>query len=528
MAKTDNKELRNLIHTLFPFILVRTEEQGRFLTWLKSEYGNKKRHIFKVWKRSKGSQSLDDYIASWKTFNAATARPDSSANPNEALSAMLTDNTPMDRHYYIMLDGHTLLDGRDQMITRRLMDLAEQAHMNRECFKSFIFVGHRLQIPPEMDRMFRVADFDLPSPEVLRANLDTILGSDHLVSRLGGKIDIDGVVEAMAGMTHYEAEQVTLENLTVHKGLTVAHVRQAKVDIIKKNPLLELVDPTISFDDIGGMDRLKDYLLERRGSWTPEGKKYGLPPFKGVLQVGLPGNGKSLICKALALAYGIPLVKFDPAKLFAGQVGASESNLRSALATLEAMAPCVAWIDEIEKGLAGMQSSTYSDSGTTARVIGTFLNWMQECDKDVILAATANDIKNLPPELLRRFDEIFFVGLPGIKEREAIFRIHIKKVNRNPDDFDVALLAENSERRSGAEIEKAVADSLYTAYTDGKREPTTEDMLLSVRTKPPLVVTMSEELQKIIDWVGKDPETGDGVRARFAHALETKVEMNAV
>jgi len=528
MPKTDNPELRPLIQTLAPFIYVVTEEQGRFLKWLKEEYESKRRHKFKVWRRSRGTMDLGEYVGMWENPSAQNARPLDSSNPNQALQEILAEATPMDRHYYIFLDGHTLLDGRDPMIARRIMDLAEQAHMNRECFKSFIFVSHRLEIPNEMERMFRVAHFDLPDAALLQTNLETILSSDHLVQRLSGKIDVPRVVRSMAGLTSYEAEQITLENLTLHKILTPDQVRGAKIDIIKKNPLLELIPPIVTFDDIGGMDRLKGYLEQRKGAWTSEGKNYGLPPFNGVLSVGLPGNGKSLICKALAKEYELPLIKFDPAKLFAGQVGASEANLRSALNTLERMAPCVAWIDEVEKGLAGMQSSTYSDSGTTARVIGTFLNWMQECDKDVILAATANDVQNLPPELLRRFDEIFFVGLPGPVERGEIFRIHIGKVGRNPDDYDLDRLAEMSDRRSGAEIEKAVSDALYMAYDDSKREMTTDDLLEAVRTKPPLVVTMAEQLQAIVDWVGKDNETGDGVRARFAHNIDPKVEMAAV
>jgi ATP-dependent 26S proteasome regulatory subunit len=523
---SDNIPLRNLIQVLTPFIYVLTEEEGRFIKWLHQELGSKKRHKFKVWKRSRGLMDLEQYVQSWTNLASAGSAPDESANINTALMRIAAEVTPNERHYYVFMDADSIVDGRDPMVLRRFLDLAEQVHMNRESFKSIILVSNQLVIPPKMHRMIRVADFELPSDDVLRSNLEEILKSDHLTSQI--KVDVPTVVESMRGLATYEADLITLENLALRKSLTPDDVRRAKVDIIRKNPLLELVTPNVKFDDIGGMARLKDFLQKRRFAWTPEGKKYGLPRFRGVLTVGLPGNGKSLICKGLADEWGLPLVKFDPSKLFAGQVGASETNMRQALGTLERMAPCIAWVDEVEKGLAGMQSSTYSDSGTTARVIGAFLTWMQEVDKDVILMATANDVSNLPPELLRRFDETFFVGLPTQKEREEIFRIHIAKVGRDPGAYDLTKLARESENRSGAEIEKAISEALYEAYCDGRREMTGDDILGAVRVKPPIIVTMREQLSKIQEWVGKDEKTGDGVRARFAHGLEAAPKMEAV
>lgn len=524
--KTDNRPLREAITVLAPFIYVLTLEEGRFIQWLHSEFNDKKRYVVKVWKRSRGLQTLDDYVAGWKNLAAAAGNPDETANINTALMRVQAETTVKERHYYVFLDAEDLLSGRDPMVTRRFMDLAEQVHQNRDSFKSIILVSNQLAIPSKMDRMVRVVDFELPSSAVLKATLTEILGSDALISQI--PVEVDKVVEAMGGLTLYEADLITLDRLALTKNLTVDDVRNAKVDVVKKNPLLELVTPNVTFQDIGGMSRLKEYLQKRRFAWTPEGKKYGLPRFRGVLSVGLPGNGKSHICKAMAREWGLPLVKFDPSKLFAGQVGSSESNMRSALATLERMAPCVAWLDEVEKGLAGMQSSSYSDSGTTARVIGAFLTWMQECDKDVILMATANDVSNLPPELLRRFDETFFVGLPGQKEREDITAIHIRKVGRDPKKFNLPKIAAECDQRSGAEIEKAVSEALYEAYCDGKREMTDADIIQALRVKPPIVVTMSEQLKKIQDWVGKDEKTGDGIRARFAHGIEAPPAMTAV
>ena len=523
--KTDNIEVRQALSTLSPFVYIVTDEPGRFLQWLQQEYGGKKRHSFRVWRQTLGEKPLGEYIALWENSQGARLDPQTS-DPNRYLERLLSEQTPEGRVYTLFLGAEkTLLAGRDPMIARRLQDIAEQLQMNRQAFKSMVFVGPAVTIPNGLERMFKVAYFELPTVAEHKALLDKILSSEHLRTRLTEPVDTQAVAEAMAGFTHYEAEQTALASLALYKCLRPEHVRQAKREVIKKNPLLELVNTGLTFDEVGGMEALKAYLDQRRDSWTEEGKAYGLPRFRGVCQVGLPGNGKSLLCKAIASRYSLPLIKFDPGKLFCGQVGASESNMRTALMTMERMAPCVVWIDEIEKGLAGMQSSSYSDSGTTARVIGTFLNWMQECEEDVILMATANNITELPPELLRRFDEIFFVGLPEPPQREDIWKIQIRAKGRNPDDYDVAELVRVSDNRSGAEIENAVGAALFTAFADGRRAMTTADMVEAVHAKPPLLVTMREQLEKIIEWVGKDEETGQGVRARFAHATDVGVEM---
>lgn len=526
----DNEELRRAISTLAPFIFIQTDEEGQCLKWIQREFGPKKRHSFRCWNPTLGLKTLQEYTQLWEQFNQQTLRMDTAtSDANGFLSRVLADATPDGRLYTIFLGAtNTLLSGRDPMLDRRLTDIAVQLQMNRQSFKSLIFIGNTLQIPANLERMFKVCYFDLPTVEEHRKMLDEILSSDHLSKRLTAPVDVASVAVSMSGMTHYEAEQTALAALGLYKNLSAEHVRNAKREAINKNPLLTLVNPKMSFADIGGMSRLKQYLMERNGSWGEEGKSYGLPRFRGVLQVGLPGNGKSLSCKAIGREYGLPVIQFDPGKVFGGQVGQSEGNMRKALKTMEAMAPCVVWIDEIEKGLAGMHSSSFSDSGTTARVIGTFLNWMQECEADVILMATANNIVDLPPELLRRFDEIFFVGLPGRDQRREIWEIQIRAKGRDPKNFDLDELIAESNQRSGSEIETAVNAAMFTAFSDKRREMTSADLVKAVKTKPPLLVTMREQLTSIIDWVGKDPQTSDGIRARFAHALENEVEMEVV
>lgn len=529
-----NEDLYKHIKCLAPFLFVTTDEEVRFLKWIQDNFTTKPWHQFNVYNPALGLKSLEDYISTWYSMSEDALRIDpNTADPNQTMFRLLTageqidSNTTLDtrkaRQYTIFLGcTQTILSGRDPMLTRRLRELANQIHANKFAYKSYVFVGSDLIIPPGFERIFEVASFDLPAAEDLAEILGRIVSTENssIISRYDTNISRKAVCDAGLGLSHYEFEYACLSNITMHRKLTPDMIRDVKVNSIKKNPLLDLLEPKVSFKDIGGMDRLKKYLIQRKGSWSLEGKSYGLPRFRGILQVGLPGNGKSLSCKAVGKEYGLPTIKFDPAKLFGGTVGTSETNMRRALATMEQLAPCVVWIDEIEKGLAGIQSSSFSDSGTTARVIGTFLNWMQECEKDVILMATANDISNLPPELLRRFDEIFFVGLPGTIQRAEIWNIQIRAKGRDPKNYNIDDLVASSKDRSGSEIENAVNAALFTAFSDKKRDMTTEDMLDAVESKPPLLVTMREQLQSIIDWVGYDKTARDGVRARFANEVE--------
>lgn len=518
--------LSQAIENLARFIFVVTEEPSRFVRWMYDNYSKRDQYTVKVWRPTLGLKDIDAYVNLWENFSASDLRIQQDAEANTVLEGLLAHKTEWNRNYTIMLGADMMVNGQNPQLTRRLMDMAEQLHQNGDSFKSLIFVGHRLQIPPGMERMFHVCHFELPTAEEHKAAIVNIIESEQLISKYRSNIDVDGCAQALTGLTHYEAEQVILESLAQHKRMTPEMVYVAKRKIIKKNPLLELMDPTIGFDDVGGMEHLKTYLRSWKGAWTQEAKEYGLGRFKGTCLVGLPGNGKSLIAKAMATEYELPLVRFDPARLFAGQVGASETNMHRALDTLEKMAPCICFIDEIEKGLAGMQSSSFSDSGTTARVIGSFLSWMQETEEDVVLVATANDITQLPPELLRRFNDIFFVGLPNRIQRREIWQIHIRAKGRNPADYDLDALVKASNDRSGSEIETAVNSALVTSWKDGKRKLTTADLVEAVENKPPLVITMREQLQGILEWVGKDEATGQGIRARFAHADEPKVDMD--
>jgi len=323
------------------------------------------------------------------------------------------------------------------------------------------------------------------------------------------------ILNNLRGLTLFETEQAFLQSLAVHRKIDLNFIRDYKKNAIAKTDLLSLLETNETFNDIGGMENLKKWIVKSAGGWTVEGKKYGLPLLKGLLMVGLPGCGKSLICKAIGNEWGLPVVQFDPSRIFSSRVGDSESNMRRVLQIIENMSPAIMFVDEIEKGLAGMQSSTFSDSGVTARVIGSFLIWMQECKKPVFVVATANNIQYLPPELINRFDETFFVNLPQDFERQEIYRIHIEKLRRDATKFDLKKLAELSKDLSGREIEQTLREAMYDAFHAGE-EIDTEVIANVLGKKTNLLTTMAEQLKYLLKWVGFDKDKNDGVRARFA------------
>ena len=252
---------------------------------------------------------------------------------------------------------------------------------------------------------------------------------------------------------------------------------------------------------MGGMALLKEWLAKRSLALSERARQFGLPSPKGLLLLGVQGAGKSLVAKAIASQWQLPLLRLDLGRLFSWLVGSSEHNMRNALRMAESVSPCLLWLDELEKGLAGIASSHLSDAGTTARVFGSFLTWMQEKTAPVFVVATSNDISILPPEALRkgRFDEIFFIDLPALEERREIFSIHLSRRGRDPQNFNLNRLARQSESFSGAEIEQAVISGLYDAF-DAGRDLTDADILSSLASSVPLSHTMEYQINDLRNW----------------------------
>jgi SpoVK/Ycf46/Vps4 family AAA+-type ATPase len=329
------------------------------------------------------------------------------------------------------------------------------------------------------------------------------------------------------GLTLNEAENAFARAMVEDGKLSdsdVDTVLDEKRQTIKKSGILEFITVDVALDDVGGLQNLKRWLLKRDESWLDEAKSYGIPAPKGILITGVPGCGKSLTAKAIGAAWQLPLLRLDIGKIFAGLVGSSEQNMRTAIRTAEAIAPCILWIDEIEKGFAG--SSGSGDSGTSARVFGSFLTWMQEKTHPVFVIATANNIDKLPPEFLRkgRFDEIFFVDLPTRTERKMIWDLHLNKRLKSPqvlgqtklDDALFEGLSDITEGYSGAEIEQAVIAGLFDAFSE-KRSIKDEDLARSVKNMVPLSITQAEAIDTIREWAN--------VRAVAATAAEDMADI---
>jgi SpoVK/Ycf46/Vps4 family AAA+-type ATPase len=304
------------------------------------------------------------------------------------------------------------------------------------------------------------------------------------------------------GLTWGEIENVLAKSLVSSGALDKKVVQEEKKQVVKRSQLLEFVETgAANAPKVGGLESLKEWLGNRKRGFSEEARTAGLPLPKGILLVGVPGCGKSLTAMTVGKEWELPLLRLDMGKLFSGLVGSSESNMRQALSTCEAVAPCVLWIDEIEKGMSGMGSSGSSDGGTTSRVFGTFLTWMQEKKEPVFVVATANDISGLPPEFLRkgRFDEIFFVDLPSRAERSEIFKIHLEKSGVDLAEFKSESLLKLSEGFSGAEIEQAIVEARYQAF--GSHQKVEVSHLTQVLSETvPLSKTQSDRIASLREW----------------------------
>ena len=412
----------------------------------------------------------------------------------QLLDGMFATDNP--RHVVLMRDLQLHLDQSDPMLVRRLKDVLRVAKANGH---ALILLGCRLKLPPELEHEITHVDFNLPGPTELGTVLDAIIKSAKIKSV--HDVVKEAALQSALGLTTTEAENAFALSVVETKGIDHKVIAREKARTLKKNGLVEVVEATTSLDDIGGLGLLKEWLQGRGGAFSASAKAYGLPAPKGLLIVGIPGTGKSLTAKATASAFGLPLLRLDMGRVFGGIVGQSEANLRSVIQTAEAIAPCVLWIDEIEKGFSGSQSSGSTDGGTSSRVFGSFLSWMQEKEKPVFVVATANDVSKLPPEFLRkgRFDEMFFVDLPDALERAQIWDIVIARHGRKPTDFDTVVLARACEQFTGAEIEAVFIDAMHEAYADG-REPRPKDILEAMIRTVPLANLMDGQISTLRHW----------------------------
>lgn len=402
---------------------------------------------------------------------------------------------------FVMLDVFRHLD--DPGTLRALRELIHHFRMNG-C--TMILIDEHDNVPEIIRAESTPFELSLPDASVIEDLVKRTLRKHHREAPIDVKLrnrDLKTIVRNLQGLSRRHAEQIITDTVAVDRVFDIEDVNEVlarKRQLIQQRGALEYVEAPVSLDEIGGLRALKEWLRVREGAFSEDASEYGLQPPRGVLLLGVQGAGKSLSAKAIATAWGRPLLRLDPGSLYDRYVGESERMLRNTLRQAESMAPNVLWIDEIEKGFASAASRS-NDGGLSQRMFGTLLTWMQEHEKPVFLVATANDIEALPPELLRkgRFDEIFFVDLPDSKVREKIFAIHLERRNQDLDHFDLAALGALSGGFSGAEIEQAVITALHEAFD--ARMPLKQAMIeRALQSSPPISVTMREKIAALRAW----------------------------
>jgi SpoVK/Ycf46/Vps4 family AAA+-type ATPase len=475
-------ELTLLLKARYPIIYINTIEEDRV------EY------IIRKYIKT----SLNRSIYSWDFIDGYTNNPNNEGfakrNPVQALELVerLTAQTPA---LFLLKDFNRFLT--DVSISRKLKNISRILKLQP---KTIIIIGSELNIPKELYDLITILQFQLPVESEINYELK------RLIESLNIEIDqqiLESLTRACQGLSLERIRRVLSKIIATYKTIDENSIKlllNEKKQIISQTEILEYwsVDETMS--KIGGIDNLKNWLKKRKTSFGIQASNYGLPTPRGLLLVGIQGTGKSLTAKAIATEWQLPLLKLDVGKLFGGIVGESESRLRQMIEVAETISPCILWIDEIDKAFSN--NSSTGDSGTSNRVLGTFISWLSEKTKPVFVVATANNVELLPLEIIRkgRFDEIFFLDLPQKREREQIFKIHIQEFRPNSwESFDYSKLAQLSEAFSGAEIRQSIIEAMYHAFYE-KREFTTEDICLALTQLIPLSQLENNQTLKLKNW----------------------------
>lgn len=485
--------LRRYIMAKYPIIAILSHEESRVLSGIKA-IAEKKAMQFVPWTVTGGLKG--EGFASEKTRDPIPAFKDLLAHA-------------ADPCIFVMQDLHGLLGNKDRgfdpILTRYLRDTAAAFESGKS---TLILLSPNLQVPPDLEKVIALIDWPLPDNQ----ELDDILkrAEDDLD---GNRIKIDiqdrsKVIQSMRGLTAFEANQVLAAGIiSAHKldDEIIPYIVREKIQIIKKSGVLEYFDTDVTMNQVGGLQYLKSYADVKRAAFSSEAAEYGVDPPKGVLLVGIPGTGKSLAAKAIAGGQ-MPLLRMDIGALMGGLVGQSEGNMRAALKVATAVAPCVLWLDEIEKSIGG--SGLEMDGGTISRVFGTLLTWMQENDSPVYVVATANDIRSLRPELIRRFDDMFWLDLPCKKDRIEILSVHLTKRGHSLFNLDLEKISDATWGFSGGEIEKTVKSAIEVSFF--RNEPLSTDGLISAaKAIIPIRDTMKNQIEDLRKQAGTAKIAGD-------------------
>ncbi|AMW31296.1 AAA family ATPase [Arthrospira platensis] len=478
-----NQEFELLLRSRYPVIYIPTLEEERLELAIKQIGKNQGNRAVYVW------DFVDGYNEGNPNDIGLAVR-----NPLLALEFVekVPDTTPA---IFILRDFHRFLD--DISISRKIRNLARSLKSQP---KNLVIISPQVTIAEDLSEVITILEFPLPDRPTIAKSVEGLLMATGQTPepRL-----LDEMVRSFQGLSMERIRRILAKAIANHGELQPSDIElilEEKRQTIRQTQILDFYPAKENISDIGGLDNLKDWLLRRGGSFSERARQYGLPYPRGLLLVGIQGTGKSLTAKAIAHHWHLPLLRLDVGRLFAGLVGESESRTRQMIQLAEALAPCVLWIDEIDKAFAGVDGK--GDAGTTSRVFGTVITWLAEKTSPVFVVATANNIQSLPPEVLRkgRFDEIFFVGLPNQDERKAIFEVHLTKLRpQSLKNYDIDRLAYETPDFSGAEIEQTLIEAMHIGFSQN-RDFTTEDILESASQMIPLARTARDQIQFLQDW----------------------------
>ena len=508
--KKTEQHLINLFRARFPFVYIPTWEEVRIIDIItdiasSAQKIKTKRDVF-VWSSTEGVKK----ITKEGQENVKTG-----SEPIEALNFIENYNEPA---ILILKDVHCLLGANNRHVDynyiRKIRDVSNSLK-NDDVSKNVVIVAPTLALPTELQKDITVVEFDLPTINEIKELLNNMVEANKgagIVFDLN-QSSMEILCKGAQGLTLQEAENAFARAMVANGQLTAKEldiIMDEKCQVIKKTGILEFIKAPCNIDDVGGLENLKRWLKKRNNSWLGKAQTdYNLPAPKGLLITGVPGCGKSLTAKAISAMWQLPLLRLDVGKIFSGLVGSSEENMRKAIQTAEAVAPSILWIDEIEKGFGGIGGD--NDGGTSTRVFGTFLTWLNEKTKPVFVIATANNINAIPSEMLRkgRFDEIFFVDLPTKKERVDIFKLHLtKKLNKSiSSKFNISedllnKLADMTEGFVGAEIEQVVVSALFEAFSED-RVLEEGDLFKVIDNTVPLSTTQAEQILRLRNWANE-------------------------
>jgi SpoVK/Ycf46/Vps4 family AAA+-type ATPase len=477
-----SNEFELLLRSRYPIIYIPTREEERAEVAIALSAKNLGNRAVYIWDFVDGYQGNPNDLGFGKR------------NPLQALEFLekLPAAAPA---IFILRDFQRFLD--DISISRKLRNLAR---LLKSQPKNIVIISAQIAIPDDLSEVLTVLEFALPTAAEIKIEVERLLIATG--KPVEGRL-LDEMVRSCQGLSIERIRRVLAKAIATRGELQpddVELILEEKRQTIRQTQILDFYSAHENISDIGGLDNLKEWLLRRGGGFSEKARQYGLPHPRGLLLVGIQGTGKSLTAKAIAHHWHLPLLRLDVGRLFAGLVGESESRTRQMIQLAEALAPCVLWIDEIDKAFAGFDSK--GDAGTTSRVFGTFITWLAEKTSPVFVVATANNIQSLPPEMLRkgRFDEIFFVGLPNQEERRAIFEVHLSRLRpQSLKIYDLDRLAYETPDFSGAEIEQTLIEAMHIGFSQN-RDFATDDVLEAASQMVPLARTAQEQIQFLQDW----------------------------